>query len=1705
MNFNRVNFGYEFNFKYNQILNFNYFNNILFFNSIIRIFLKIFLIIILLTLFLKPVFSYDDSLNIFKGEIYSITFDENYTFTIGLNLENRVDSNIDYDVEIIYLDENDELISSSFSCDSHCLKYFTLSKTYFGLHRIYINAFYDGNLYSQELDFNLADKLHYKYSIDLNKKYFIERGRVNIFGNISSEFDRELKYDFEIYPKTNPSDKYYFSKFCSKSCSFNFKLKNNILLDEYIVNIYSPLGDMQKKIGIGLDVDSALDKLGLKNNKNENCFNCSINCSCNKNNSIKELNVNGNNYNNYNNYNNSSNYNNFNKSSKYNLNNSNNIFTKEFESELSKNSTNKTLIEKIKPIINNNFESKNQVNLEVDNSNISLENLSLISREEKKFIFFVEEEHIDGSKSMEMIIGDEAKNYEPDEDIVSINSYSNDLRGIELTPRIKSFNISNYGVTSDVINGRISDSSYEDIKKELENLERINYSNKRYDLVSNLSLNMGSHPSIKPNALVPGIYKKKSILFGDEYYAIGLISINTLKPLYHSGEIIMFKIVVLDKEGYPYNTHNLILNVKRPDGNFEVLSMKNKSILASPKTGVYYGFINGSLIGKYDLFAQAKVDNLIVEVTSYINVVEEYPFDIIRNVPVTIDPWQGPFYNNFSIKSYIGEDVIFNLTEIIPYDFFVFENNADILEEDGDFIKLKWLNINSSFIPFYRANSPLISPYLYELGRTKIEYNYLNKKSLFYENRSWLFAIDPLLIDTNQWTCSNTFGFQCSDWPSDSEGDNTFDTCPNSKGGDGDEYVVEVTLNQTTGLPNSNISVTCRFDPYSNGDEEYVYYYDGNTWIQLYADSSPSGDVHDVTINLTLNSNPGIHWFRCIIDWDGEDDECADGGNWYDNDDASLNVINPFLSLISPENKSYSSGSVNTIIETSLNANISYNIDDNGFEEACYNCTNFSTREFYTKGSHNILVQAIDVNTGEINLWEEYFYVETSEVNPSINTSDRTCSITFDTDCSLWPSDNETDNTFDSCPTSLGGDGDEYVIEAILNQSNAYTNDSINVTCVFNPYSDGDEEYIYYYNTTNWIQLYSGSSPSSDVHNVSAVVRLSNISGTHWFRCIIDWDGENDECADGGNYYDNDDVSLDVYEYIENPPFIVSLNSPKNTSYINTTIYLDFAISRNSSIEYSVDDESFIQVCDNCTNYIGTRDLRVGSHFLNLRGYDDINSIYVYENVTFTINATEVSAINTSDRTCSITFDTDCSLWPSSDEEDNTFDTCPKSNGGDGDEYVIEAIINSSVSNVKTDVNITCVFNPYSNGDEEYIYYYNSTDWTQLYSGTAPGSDVHNVSVIVNLDNTSDETTHWFRCIIDWDGEDDECADEGSYYDNDDVSIQVIRPVIITFDLTIYSPLNTTYTSEYIDYDFETTKNATIKYKFNSDDEWITACDNCTNFTYQDTLSENNYTLEVLANDSETGEEIYKNVSFTIKIPKNDNILFRLPTPVDGYEQLDTSLFVNTSIYAENSTRFNLSDGSNSSVYLLFDSDSFNMSCNGTNPDYVCDYLVTNILEGNHDYQACMKDNYGNVTCTEVRTIIIYSLNKEIYLGLKKLINRVTDNLFNFDLSLYNLNNRTTIPNRNLFFYSFIPDYFNISSFSFTNSTYYNVSLSNESLNSDGINGTIYKFELFPNNLDNSTFNLNNGSLNINNSFNVSFNSTGLNEYDLNKIIFGFE
>ena len=148
----------------------------------------------------------------------------------------------------------------------------------------------------------------------------------------------------------------------------------------------------------------------------------------------------------------------------------------------------------------------------------------------------------------------------------------------------------------------------------------------------------------------------------------------------------------------------------------------------------------------------------------------------------------------------------------------------------------------------------------------------------------------------------------------------------------------------------------------------------------------------------------------------------------------------------------------------------------------------------------------------------------------SSNATPKICSQVWGLSCGTGPPETGLDNTFDSC--NSGGGNDESVEEIYLSASSVKYGDSLKVTCEYDPFTSGDYYYIWYYNGSGWRNLYvEGPTGSSSKVNISVNFTPDNIQGTHWIRCSISYSTyNNDGCADGMSYFDNDDINFNLVD-----------------------------------------------------------------------------------------------------------------------------------------------------------------------------------------------------------------------------------------------------------------------------------------------------------------------------------------------------------------------------------------------------------------------------------------------------------------------------------------------------------------------------------------------------------------------------------------------
>jgi len=157
---------------------------------------------------------------------------------------------------------------------------------------------------------------------------------------------------------------------------------------------------------------------------------------------------------------------------------------------------------------------------------------------------------------------------------------------------------------------------------------------------------------------------------------------------------------------------------------------------------------------------------------------------------------------------------------------------------------------------------------------------------------NFAYASNPLKTTK---TCSDVFDSSCSDA---STNDTCTDDCIGKQYPSGDDpKVVEVYISASSFFPGEAITVTCQFrETAGSKNYEYIWYYNTATWIKVWEDTSANELPVNKSVVFNLNYSEGTHIVRCIYSYDNPvDDECADSGLVYDNDDVNFTVTAPFL------------------------------------------------------------------------------------------------------------------------------------------------------------------------------------------------------------------------------------------------------------------------------------------------------------------------------------------------------------------------------------------------------------------------------------------------------------------------------------------------------------------------------------------------------------------------------------------------------------------------------------------------------------------------------------------------------------------------------------------------------------------------------------------------------------------------------------------
>ena len=184
----------------------------------------------------------------------------------------------------------------------------------------------------------------------------------------------------------------------------------------------------------------------------------------------------------------------------------------------------------------------------------------------------------------------------------------------------------------------------------------------------------------------------------------------------------------------------------------------------------------------------------------------------------------------------------------------------------------------------------------------------------------------------------------------------------------------------------------------------------------------------------------------------------------------------------------------------------------------------------------------------------------------STNYNGRSCDDVWGFNCGTDP---DSDNTFDSCANTNGGD--EHISKMWLNSTTIKSGDSIQVTCQINPSYGPDDEIIAYRNssTGTWRQIARWTSAWSANTNYSYSFVPDAVDGEHQVRCAVQYAASttSDTCLTGGGYYDNDDMNFNVTSGSSGSATSYTMNTSQEVTSISHISWTETGTSANNEIK----------------------------------------------------------------------------------------------------------------------------------------------------------------------------------------------------------------------------------------------------------------------------------------------------------------------------------------------------------------------------------------------------------------------------------------------------------------------------------------------------------------------------------------------------------
>ncbi len=246
--------------------------------------------------------------------------------------------------------------------------------------------------------------------------------------------------------------------------------------------------------------------------------------------------------------------------------------------------------------------------------------------------------------------------------------------------------------------------------------------------------------------LVTQIEDDEGVVESEQQFQWGLVSLNTKKSIYRSGETAEFIIVVLDQFGAGLCGADIRMAVMDPDGRPERYSTEKGTILGREgDCGIYEAGYPTKTEGVHSISLSANGAGVMSTFDTNFLVKQNYDFDIVRTADSKIDPTKtNSFRVRIDIAAFNGAGSV-TLKEYLPPSFTNVASDGVAMDANGAKV-LTWsrtLDGGKAFAE-YTYSVPLIWPQLYELGEAEV----VHADGTFTEARHWYVAVDPPITTT---------------------------------------------------------------------------------------------------------------------------------------------------------------------------------------------------------------------------------------------------------------------------------------------------------------------------------------------------------------------------------------------------------------------------------------------------------------------------------------------------------------------------------------------------------------------------------------------------------------------------------------------------------------------------------------------------------------------------------------------------------------------------------------------------------------------------------------------------------------------------------------------------------------------------------------------------------------------------------------------